>query len=158
MVILVLKRITCKFRIEIQSKLRVIEAQNGRLFVDKEYWVIVDHGTTPIGMVALDQKKLDKKENIIIWLFLSNLELLNVTGQGITKELLDKLGAFHQFKSLLNKIFLQNKLYLLRMNDGDPMIEHIDTFKIIVIQLLFADIKFSDQDKCISIPCSFLDS
>jgi hypothetical protein len=45
--------------------------------------------------------------------------LLNVSGESIAKELWDKLGNLYQSKSLVNKLFLRNKLYHLRMEDGD---------------------------------------
>jgi hypothetical protein len=65
------------------------------------------------------------------------------SGEATTKELWDKLGALYQSKSLVNKIFLQKKLYLLRMNDGDSVIEHLNAFNIVVSQLLSVDIKIS---------------
>jgi hypothetical protein len=58
--------------------------------------------------------------------------LLNVSGEAIAKELWDKLGDLSQYKSLVNKSFLRKKLYVLRINYGDPMIEHLNAFNIVV--------------------------
>jgi hypothetical protein len=80
------------------------------------------------SMVVEDWMKLDRKEKSTIWLCLSDSVLLNVSGEATTKELWDKLGTLYQSKSLVNKLFLRKKLYLLRMNDGDSMIEHLNSF------------------------------
>jgi len=44
------------------------------------------------------------------------------------------------------------------MKDGDLVIEHMNAFNIEVSQLLFVDIKISDEDKCINLLCSLSDS
>jgi hypothetical protein len=44
------------------------------------------------------------------------------------------------------------------MNDGDSVTEHINAFNVLVIQLLFVDIKFFEEYKCITLLCSLLDS
>eukprot|EP00253_Pinus_taeda_P022859 PITA_22859 len=75
-------------------------------------------------------------------------------GESTTKDLWDKLGTLYQYKSLMNKLFLQKKMYNLRMKDGDSMTEHMNTFNTVVSQLLSVDIKISDEDKCISLLCS----
>jgi hypothetical protein len=72
-----------------------------------------------MGMSTKDWMKLDRKEKSTIWLCLSDSVLLNVSREATTKALWDKLGALYQSKSLVNKLFLRKKLYLLRMNDGD---------------------------------------
>jgi hypothetical protein len=50
------------------------------------------------------------------------------------------------------------KLYNLRMRDGDLVTEHLNAFNIVVSQLLSVEIKISDEDKCISLLCSLPDS
>eukprot|EP00253_Pinus_taeda_P016229 PITA_16229 len=44
------------------------------------------------------------------------------------------------------------------MKDGDSVIEHLNEFNTIVSQLESIDIKISDEDKCINLLCSLLDS
>eukprot|EP00253_Pinus_taeda_P028957 PITA_28957 len=78
--------------------------------------------------------------------------------EATTKALWDKLGNLYQSKSLVNKLFLQKKLYNLRMKDGDSATEHLNAFKTVVSQLLSVDIKIADEDKCISLLCSLPDS
>lgn len=76
----------------------------------------------------------------------------------MAKALWDKLGTLYQYKSLVNKLFLQKKLYNLRMKDGDSVTEHLNTFNTMVSQLSSVEIKISDEDKCISLLCSLRDS
>ena len=74
------------------------------------------------------------------------------------KTLWVKLGTLYQSKSLVNKLFLQKKLYNLRMKDGDLVTEHLNAFNTMVSQFSSVDIKISDEDKCISLLCSLPDS
>ena len=76
----------------------------------------------------------------------------------MAKALWDKLGTLYQSKSLVNKLFLRKKLYNLRMKDGDSVKEHLNAFNTVVSQLASIDIKILDEDKCISLLCSLLDS
>jgi hypothetical protein len=68
------------------------------------------------------------------------------------------LGKFYQSKSLVNKILLRNKLYNLRMRDGDSMVENLYTFNTMVSQLISVEIKILDEYKCISLLCPLPDS
>eukprot|EP00253_Pinus_taeda_P028472 PITA_28472 len=74
--------------------------------------------------------------------------------EATAKALWDKLGTLYQSKYLVNKLFLQRKLYNLRMKDGDSVTEHLNAFNTVVSQLLSVGIKISDEDKCISLLCS----
>jgi hypothetical protein len=81
-----------------------------------------------------------------------------VSEEATTKDLWDKLGKLCQSKSLVNKILLRNKLYNLRMRDGDSVAEHLNAFNTMVSQLVSVVITISDEDKCISLLCSLPDS
>ena len=76
------------------------------LLVDKDQWITVDPGTKPMAMSDEDWKKLDRKAKSTIWLCVSDLVFLNVSGEATTKTLWDKLGTLYQSKSLVNKLFL----------------------------------------------------
>jgi hypothetical protein len=73
-------------------------------------------------------EKLKRRARSTIRLCLADLVLLNVLGDDLTKKLWDKLGSLYQSKSLVNKLFLIKKLYILRMSDGSSMIEHLIPF------------------------------
>ena len=74
------------------------------------------------------------------------------------KKLWDKLGNLYQSKSMMNKLFLWKKLYLLRMNDGDSVIEHLNAFNTVISQLFYVDINMNEEDKCTSLLFSLSDS
>jgi hypothetical protein len=101
---------------------------------------------------------LDRKAKNTIQLCPSDSILLNVLEESITKDLWDKLGKLYQSKSLLNKPFSRNKLYNLRMRDGDLVAENLNALNNVVIQLVSIEIKISDEDKCINLLCSLPDS
>jgi hypothetical protein len=95
---------------------------------------------------------------VTIQLCLSYSILLNVSREATTKALWDNLGALYQSKSMVNKLFLRKKLYNLRMKDGDLVTKHVNAFNIVVSHLLSIDINISDEDKCIIVLFSLLDS
>jgi hypothetical protein len=84
--------------------------------------------------------------------------LLNVLDEDSTKKLWDKLGSLYQSKSLLNKLFLRKKMCILRMSEGSSVTKHLNVFNTIIIQLSCVDIKIIEEEKCISLLCSFPDS
>jgi hypothetical protein len=53
----------------------------------------------------------------------------------------DKLGKLYQSKSLVNKLFLKKKLYLMRMTEGTSVTEHLNAFNTIISQLSSVDIE-----------------
>jgi len=81
----------------------------------------------------------------MIELCLSYLVRLNVSGEDSTKKLWDKLGRLYQSKSLVNKLFLINKLHLLRMSEGSSVTDHLNVFNTIIIQLSYVDIKITEE-------------
>jgi hypothetical protein len=125
------------------------------LLVDKDQWIVADPSTT--GTSAHDWKNLDQKTKSTIRLCLSDSVLLNVSEEATTKDLWEKLGKLYQSKSMVNKLFLRNNLYNLRMRDGDSVTEHLNTFNTVVSQLVYVEIKIPDEDKCISLLCSLPD-
>jgi len=92
------------------------------LLVDKDQWIMLDVSTKPTRVPDEEWKNLDRKAKITIRLCPSDSVLLNVSGEATTKALWDKLGTLYQSKSLVNKLFLQKKLYNLRIKDGDLVI------------------------------------
>jgi hypothetical protein len=81
-----------------------------------------------------------------------------VSGEAIAKALWNNLGDLYQSNSLVNKFFLWNKLYNLRIKDGDLVSKHLNSFNTVVSQLLSVDINISNEDKCISLLLSLPNS
>ena len=92
-------------------------------------------------MTDEEWKKLDRKAKSTIRLCVLDSVLLNVLGEAMVKVLWDKLETLYQSKSLVNKLFLQKKLYNMRMKDGDSVIKHLNAFNIVICQMLSIDIK-----------------
>jgi hypothetical protein len=59
--------------------------------------------------------------------------LLNVSDEDSTKKLWDKLGILYWSKYIVNKLFLRNKLYILRISDGSSVTEHLNACNTISI-------------------------
>jgi len=117
----------------------------------------MDPGTKPTSMSKEDWDKLDRKLKNKILLCLLDSVLSNVSREGSSKKLWEKLGNLYQSKSLVNKLFLQKKLYHLRIEDGDSVTYHLNVFNTLVSQLVFVDIKMEEEDKCITLLCSVPD-
>jgi hypothetical protein len=66
-----------------------------------------------------------------------------VSEESIDKDLQDNLGKLYQSKSLVNKLFLIKKLYNMRMLYGESMADHLNAFNIVVIKLVYVEIKIS---------------
>ena len=84
--------------------------------------------------------------------------LLNLYGEGSVVKLWEKLGSLHQSKSLVNKLFLQKKLFHLRMDENDTVTEHLNVYNTLVSQITSIGIKMAKEDKCIIVLCSLSDS
>jgi hypothetical protein len=50
---------------------------------------------------------------------------------------------------MINKFFTWKKLYNPMMKYRDSMIDHLNDFNIVIIQLVNVDTRISDDDKCI---------
>eukprot|EP00253_Pinus_taeda_P023502 PITA_23502 len=108
------------------------------LLVDKDQWIAVDQSTKPTGVTDEEWKKLDRKAKSTIRLCVSDLVLLNVSGEAMVKALWDKLGTLYKSKSLMNKLFLRKKLSNLRMKDGDSMAKHLNAFNTVFDEIVSA--------------------
>ena len=111
------------------------------LLVERDQWITIDLGIAPTGTSTNDWKKLDQKAKRTIRLCLSDLVLLNVSEEATSKDLWGKLWKLYQSKSLVNKLFLRNKVYNLRMRYGDSVAEHLNAFNTVISQLVYVEIK-----------------
>jgi hypothetical protein len=102
------------------------------LLVDREKWKMVYLGTQPTCMLMEEWEKLKIRARSMIQRCLANSVLLNVSGEYLTKKLWDKLGSLYQSKSLVIKLFLIKKLYLMRMSNGSLVTGHSNVFNTIL--------------------------
>ena len=89
---------------------------------------------------------------------LSDSVLLNVSSEDSAVKLREKLGSLYPSKSLVNKLFLQKKLFHPRMDENDNVTEHLNFYNTLVSQITSIGIKMGKEDKCITLLCYFPNS
>jgi hypothetical protein len=106
-------------------------------------------------MSTEEWEKLERRARSMIFLCLVDLMSLNLSSEDSAKKMWNNLGRLYQSKYMVNKLFLKNKFYLLRMSDGNSVNGHLNVFNTVLIKLSSVDIKINDEDKCISLLCYF---
>ena len=106
--------------------------------------MVVHPSTKPTAM---------SKKDFFLSLIFSTVECL---WRRLAKKLWEKLGNLYQSKSLVNKLFLQNKSHHLRMKDGVSMTKHLNAFNTIVSQIS-VDIKMEEENNFVTLLCSLPD-
>jgi hypothetical protein len=102
------------------------------LLVDQEQWESVCPGTISTGMSMEEWEKLERRARSTIQLCLADLVLPNVSDEDSAKKSWEKLGSLYQLKSMVNKLFLIKKLYLLRTREGSSVTGHLNAFNSII--------------------------
>ena len=118
----------------------------------------MDPGTKPIATSQEYWDKLERMARSTIRLCLSYFVLFNVYGEDSAIKLWAKLGNLYQSKSLVNKLFLQKKLFHLRMDENDTVTKNLNVYNTLVSQITSVGIKMVEEDKCITLLCSLSDS
>ena len=98
------------------------------LLVDREQWIVVDPGMKPTATSQEDWDKLERRVRSTIRLCLSDSVLLNVSSEDSGVNLWEKIGSLYQSKSLVNKLFLQKKLFHLKMDENDTVTGHLNVY------------------------------
>ena len=124
------------------------------LLVDREQWIAMDLGTKPTAMSQYDCDKLETRERSTIRFCLFDSVFFNISGEDSSVNIWGKLGSLYQSKSLVNKLFLQNKPYHLRMDDNGRVTEHMNAYNTLVSQITSVGIKMDEEDRCITLLCS----
>ena len=128
------------------------------LLVDREQWIAVDLGTKPTATSQEVWDKLERRARSTIRLCLLDSVLLNVSGEDSAVKLWEKLGSLYQSKSLVIKLFLQKKFVHLRMDENDTVTENLNVYNTLVSQIISICITMAEEDKCITLLCSFPNS
>ena len=90
----------------------------------------------------------------IIRLSLSDTVMYHVMDETSPKRIWDKLEAQFMSKTLTNKLYLKQKLYGLKMQEGSDLVEHVNVFNQVVTDLARLDVTVDDEDKAIILLCS----
>jgi len=164
----IILKFDCRFEMASTSRRIEIEKFNGGnfelwklkmedLLVDHELWDVVS-STRPATISQDDWDTMDWKAKGLIRLCLVDSVLLNVHEEKTAKSLWKKLGDIYQGKSLVNKLFLRKKLYSLKMEEGASITDHLNLFNMIIAQLTSVGVKIEDEDHCMLLLCSLLDT
>ncbi|PPR84446.1 hypothetical protein GOBAR_AA36262 [Gossypium barbadense] len=65
-----------------------------------------------------------------------------------------RLESKYMTKSLTNRLYLKQRLYALKMEEGTPVSQHLDKFNSIIMDLNNIDNKIDDEDQAIIVLCS----
>jgi hypothetical protein len=107
------------------------------------------YGTKPDDMSNIDWKELEVKAVATIWLCLGD----DVMYHGMDKESLAavwlKLEIRYMSKSLMNTIYLKQRLYSLKMVDASDLGQQINVFNQVINNLKRVNLKFKDEDKAL---------
>jgi hypothetical protein len=110
------------------------------------------------SMINEEWEELGAKSLSTILIFLEDEVLFNIVGEDIAVGLRSKLESMYMMKSLMNKIFLKKQLYSLRMKEGTRVVDHLNTFNTLIVQLTSMEVKFEDEDNVITLFCLFPES
>jgi hypothetical protein len=109
-------------------------------------------------MTEWEWEDLDVKALSTIHLCLADEVMFNIVGEDTTSGLWSKLENVYMTKSLTSIIYLKRQLYSLRMKEGTKVVDHLNTFNTLIVQLTSMEVKFEDEDKAITLLCSLLES
>ena len=85
---------------------------------------------------------------------LSDQVMYHVMEETSPKKIWKILGDQFMSKTLTQKLYLKQKLFGLKMQDGEDLAEHINVFNQLVADLAKVDVKVDDDDKAIILLCS----
>jgi hypothetical protein len=84
--------------------------------------------------------------------------MYHVMDESSPKKIWDKLVEKFMSKTLTRKLYLKQKLYGLKMQEGSDLAEHVNVFNQLVADLGKVDVKIDDEDMAIVLLCSLPDS
>ena len=70
------------------------------------------------------------------------------------KKIWDKLEEQFMSKTLTRKLYLKQKLYVLKMQERSDLAEHINVFNQLNVDLVKVDMKIDEEDRAIILLCS----
>ena len=97
---------------------------------------------------------LEKKACAMIRGCFSDATLYSMIEERTQKGLWSKLHTFYMEKNMCNKLMLKKRFYSLRMQEGENVVDHIQQFDQMCIELLNVGVKFEEEDKSLLLLCS----
>jgi hypothetical protein len=111
-------------------------------------------GKAPSTSSSEKSAELEEKAHSSILLSLSDGVLREVADEETAAGLWKKLENLYMKKSLTNRLFLKQRLYTLKMEEGTSLGNHLDEFNKILMDLKNIDIQIDDEDQALILLCS----
>ena len=90
----------------------------------------------------------------MIQLSVSNEVLCEIVDEESAASASQKLESLYMTKSLVSRLHLKQRLFMLRMNEGMSIKHHMNKFTSIIMDLDNADVKIDDEDQVLLLLCS----
>ena len=108
-----------------------------------------DKSAKTVGTSNENWEETDLKIASTIQLCLVDEVMYNMMDEEMTTRLWSKLEILYMTKSLSNKLNLKKQLYELCMNEETTVLDHLNFFNKIIIELLTIDVKINEEDKAL---------
>jgi hypothetical protein len=106
-----------------------------------------------------DFATLEEKAHSTLLLILDDHIITEVAEEDTDVGLWCKLESLHMTNSLNNKLLMKQRMFILRMQEGMSLREHLDQLNSILLDLRNIDIKIDDEDVAlillVSLPLSY---
>jgi hypothetical protein len=119
---------------------------------------LVGKSKKPKSITDEEWNEIDARTLSVIRLCLVDDVLFNIVTEKTIVGLWTNLESLYITKSLMNMIFLKRQLYSLRVKEGTKIVDHLNTFNTLLVQLTSMGVKFESEDKAISLLCYFSES
>ena len=108
----------------------------------------------PAKMDKVDWEELQMQTAGTIRLYLSDQVMYHVMDESVPKKIWEKLENRFLSKTATTKVYLKQKFYKLRMQEGSDLVEHMNAYNQVVTDLEHIGVKILDEDKAILLLCS----
>jgi len=108
----------------------------------------------PAKMEDDDWEELQIQAARTIRLCLSDQVMYHVMDENSPKKVWEKLESQFMSKTATTKVYLKQKLYRLKMQEGSDFVEHMNAFNQVVTDLARLSVKIDDEDRAILLLCS----
>jgi hypothetical protein len=106
-------------------------------------------GEAPLTSLEEEIVEVTEKAHSSILLSLSYGVLREVIDEQTATRLWKKLESLYLTKSLTNRLYFKQQIYIVKMKDGEPLCDHLDDFNRIILDLKNIDIKVDDEDQAL---------
>ena len=129
-----------------QTRVKDLLAQQGCLKALRD--------SKPAKMDDDDWEELQIQAAGTIRLCLSDQVMYHVMDENSPKKVWEKLESQFMSKTTTTKVYLKQKLYRLKMQEGSDFVEHMNAFNQVVTDLARLSVKIDEEDRAILLLCS----